>query len=160
MAAGALVPLIARRPATVGLVVAAASLYCASGVISIARTDPSQATAATQDAAFARLAREEHVNHGYTGYWDAAPITWGTRFHVLAYPVVNSGASLTRSIYGSESAWYTPHPHERTFLITDTAKPYMQSAPPTLGPPAAAIHVGSSYTFLVYNYDIASRIQP
>jgi hypothetical protein len=102
--------------------------------------------------------RQEHVDHGYTDYWDAAPITWKSRFHVLAYPTETCGTGICRFPNSYESAWYSPHSGERTFIITNTARPLMQAPPPSLRPPAATFRVGGSYTFLVYNFDIASRI--
>jgi hypothetical protein len=160
IAAAALMPLLARRPATIGLVVAAASVYCVSGLLSIARGEASPSIGVTQAEAdtFARLVRQEHVSHGYTDYWDAAPITWKSRFHVLAYPTETCGTGICHFPNSYDSAWYSPHSGERTFIITNTAKPQMQAPPPSLGPPAASFRVGASYTFLVYNFDIASRI--
>jgi uncharacterized membrane protein YqhA len=160
IAAAALMPLLARRREIIGLVVAAASVYCVSGLLSIARGEASPSIGVTQAQAdaFARLVRQEHVSHGYTDYWDAAPITWKSRFHVLAYPAEICGTGICRFPNSYDSAWYSPHDGERTFLITNTAKPQMGTPPPSLGPPAATFRVGTSYAFLVYNYDIASRI--
>jgi hypothetical protein len=160
IAAAALAPLLARRPETIGAVVVAASVYCLAGLISIARGEASRSIGVTQAQVdtFARLVRQEHVDHGYTGYWDAAPITWKSRFHVLAYPTLTCGAGICRFPLCYLAAWYSPHSGERTFLITDTAKQFMPAPPPSLGPPAATFRVGASYTFLVYNFDIASRI--
>lgn len=162
MAAAALVPLLARRRETIALVVAAASVYCVSGVISIARGEASQPSGVTEREVneFVRLAREEHVGHGYTGYWDASPITWKSRFRVLAYPAELCAAGICRFSLGTESSWYQPHGSKRSFLITDTTQPYMQAAPASLGPPAASFRVGSNYSFLVYDYDIAGKIPP
>jgi len=162
LAAAALVPLLARRRETVALVVAAASIYCVSGVLSIARGEASQPSGVTQQEVntFVRLAAATRAGHGYTGYWDASPITWKSRFRVLAYPARQCGAGICRFALGYDSSWYKPSGSTRSFLITDTAQPYMPSAPTTLGPPAASYRVDSKYTFLVYDYDIASKIQP
>jgi len=162
IAAAALVPLLARRRETVALLVAAASVYCASGVLSIARGEASPPSSVPQRAVneFVRLAGEQHVRHGYTGYWDASPITWNSRFRLLAYPAELCAAGICQFSLGTEASWYQPNGATRSFLITDTAKQYMTSAPATLGPPAASFRVGSTYTFLVYDYDIAKKIAP
>ena len=162
MAAAALVPLVARRREMMAVVVVAVSIYCISGLISIARGEASRSGGVTQSDVdtFASLARLDNVDHGYAGYWDAAPITWKSGFHVLTYPVEECRAGICRAYLGNDSAWYEPHGEERTFLITNTSRPGMESVPASLGPPAYAIRVGASYTFNVYDYDIASRIRP
>ncbi len=162
MAAAALVPLLARRPETMALVVVAASVYCVAGLVSIARGEASPPSAVPQQAVdrFVALAREERVDHGYTGYWDASPITWNSRFHVLAYPAQLCAAGICQFGLGTDSSWYRPNGSRRSFLITDTTKPYMRSAPASLGPPAASFHVDGNYTFLVYDYDVATKIAP
>jgi hypothetical protein len=162
IAAAALVPLLARRRETLALVVIAASVYCASGVLSIARGEASPPSAVPQLTVneFVRLAGEQHVRHGYTGYWDASPITWNSRFRVLAYPAEVCAAGICAFGLGYEASWYHADGATRSFLITDTAKPFMQSAPASLGPPAASFRVAPTYTFLVYDYDIATKMQP
>jgi len=162
MAAAALVPLLARRRETVALVVVAASVYCVAGVISIARGEASQPSGVPQQAVneFVLLARQEHVDHGYTGYWDASPITWNSRLQVLAYPAQVCAAGICQFGLGTDASWYKPNGSKRSFLITDTTQPYMQVAPASLGPPAASFRVGNNYTFLVYDYDIATKIAP
>jgi hypothetical protein len=149
IAGAALIPLLAHRRASVGPVVAAASLYSFSGVISITRGEasPSSGVTQTQADAFARLVWRERVDHGYTDYWDAAPITWKTRFHVLAYPAEACGPRICRFPEAYDSAWYPPRSGERTFIITDTARPEMHAAPASLGAPVASFRVGGSYTF-------------
>jgi hypothetical protein len=162
MAAAALVPLLARRREIVALVVVAASVYCFAGVLSIGRGEASQPSGVPQQAIneFVRLARKEHVVHGYTGFWDASPITWNSRFQVLAYPAELCAAGICRFSLGTDSSWYQPNGAKRSFLITDTTQPYMQGAPASLGRPAASFGVGGHYTFLVYDYDIATKIAP
>ncbi len=162
MAAAALVPLLARRRETIALVVAAASVYCVAALVSIARGEASQRSGVPQRDVneFVRLAAKEHVVRGYTGYWDASPITWNSRFQVLAYPAQLCAAGICQFSLGTDSSWYQPNGSKRSFLITDPTQPYMQSAPASLGPPAASFHVGANYTFLVYDYDIATKIAP
>jgi hypothetical protein len=156
MAAAALVPLLVRRRAGIVAVVTAAVVYCSAGVISIAGGEASHAGGITpaQADTFLRLAQQERVSSGYTGYWDAAPLTWETHFQLRVYPVQFCSTGICPFKLGSDSAWYIPRHQQRTFLITDPS-----SAPRSLGRPAAAFRVGSSYTFLVYDYDIASRIR-
>jgi hypothetical protein len=162
IAAAALLPLLARRRETVALVVIAASVYCIAGLVSIARGEASPPSAVPQQAVneFVARARQEHVDHGYTGYWDASPITWNSRFQLLAYPAEVCAAGICKFGLGTDSNWYRPSGSKRSFLITDTAQPYMPVAPASLGSPAASFRVGNNYTFLVYDYDIATKFAP
>jgi hypothetical protein len=165
IAAAALLPLQARSRMTTGLVTAAASVYCVSGVLSLASIQASlpQTFTAAQTDAFVRLARREDVKSGYAGWWQAPSLTWLTDFRLQAYPAVACGSGLCEFGLGSTSAWYSPHGHQRSFLITDVASSdagryYMPSAPKSLGRPIATFKVGERYRFVVYGYDIASRI--
>jgi hypothetical protein len=163
IAAAALAPLLARNRRSVAAVVAAASVYTACGVISIADGQASQTSGVTQAQAntFLRLARAEHVHIGYAGYWDAAPLTWKTHSKLLVYPATTCGTvSICRFRLGSTAAWYSPRLAKRTFLITDGDQPYMTSAPRSLGRPLATFNIDNEYTFVVYNYDIATRVKP
>ena len=141
MAAAALVPLLARRRETMALVVVAASVYCVAGVVSIGRGEASQPSGVPQQDVneFVRLARKEHVVRGYTGYWDASPITWNSRFRVLAYPAELCAAGICQFSLGTDSGWYRPNGSKRSFVITDPTQPYMQDAPASLGPPAGEL---------------------
>jgi hypothetical protein len=165
IAAMALLPLQARSRLTVALVVAAASVYCASGVVSLTTAEgslPPRFTAA-QVKTVLRLARQERVQFGYAGYWQASTLTWLTDFRLQVHPAVACGNALCQFAAASTSGWYRPHAHQRSFLITDTATTdagqfYMPFAPTSLGRPIATFTVGKSYDFVVYGYDIANRI--
>ena len=161
IAAAALAPLAVSRRSAVVAMVAAASIYGIGGMLSIADGEASHGPVAvtrSQVNTFVRLARAEHVMRGYTSYWDAAPLTWETHFRLLAFPAGPCDTGFCHTDVGYDSAWYTPHRGVHTFLITDNAKGGMPFRPSSLGPPLATFHVGREFTFLVYGYDIASRI--
>lgn len=160
IAAAALAPLLARRPASIALLVTAASVYCVFGITSIAGGSATQPVGVTQAQVnmFVRLARREHVKRGYASFWDASPITWKSNFDLLVYPAGPCPQGFCHAILGYDSAWYLPG-KQRTFLITDTARPGMPFRPPSLGPPAKTFRVGQTYEFLVYDYDIGGRVK-
>jgi hypothetical protein len=159
-AAGALAPFVARGGRRTAVIAVAATVYCASGLVVLAGgaalggSTPTQA----QANAFLALARKEHASHGYSGYWDAGPITWETDFKLPVYPVIRCGYGLCQMKNAEESAWYRRRHDGRTFLIIDTAKPWLHQAPLSLGAPVASFHVGRSYVFEVFDYEIANRM--
>jgi hypothetical protein len=141
-------------------------VYCIGGVLSLTTVQaslPQKVFTSAETNAFLRLARREHVKSGYAGWWQAPSLTWLTDFRLQAYPAVSCGTGLCEFGLGSTSAWYSPHGHRRSFLITDATSTdagqfYMPSAPKSLGRPIATFKVGESYDFVVYSYDIANRI--
>lgn len=164
-AGAALVPLLGTR-GTLGrtVVTAAVTLYAFTGWLGLAQqrlldsapASPSDGLAGT----VAKIARQEHLSVGYSGYWDAAPITWATHLRVKVYPVDDCDGN--QHLCGFElhimSNWYSPAPAMRTFLLSDPAYPAEPSAPtPDLGPPLAVHQIGA-VTMYVYPYNIASRL--
>jgi len=102
---------------------------------------------------------------GYSGYWDAAPVTWETHLRVKLYPIQSckppqgwchfDGAQI--------SSWYLPHAGRRTFLLTDTRAgvPLEVGQPPaSFGAPLASEVVGMGLTVFVYGHDIAADLGP
>jgi hypothetical protein len=165
-AAGALLPLLATGSAMRRVAVTTgAGVFALTGLIALAQ---GQVTANTGNfptdsvsGQVADVARREHLSIGYAGYWDAAPITWASRFRVKVYPVQVCPGDAQLCKFGIHyiSSWYTPRPHERTFLISDPTQPIAAPAVPSLGPPSAVYHI-AELTMYVYPYDIASRLQP
>jgi hypothetical protein len=159
-AAAALAPFLARGPRSAAVIAVAATIYCVSGLVAVAGSSAQASQTPTQAEAntFLALAKREHVSHGYSGYWDAGPITWETRFKLRVYPVRTCGPLLCRYPNASESVWYSHRHDGRTFVITDTSKPFLHRAPETLGTPVASFRVGRSYVFAVYDYEIVDRM--
>ena len=162
-AAAALVPLLAGRSALRrAAVTAGAVVFAFTGLVSLVQGtvagNPGHFPSYSVSAQVARIARLEHITIGYAGYWDAAPITWATRFAVKVYPVDACGARLCPFYLHYMSSWYTPRPGIRTFLISDPTQPVPAPAVPVLGTPSAVYHV-NELTMYVYPYDIASRMQ-
>jgi hypothetical protein len=159
IAVAALLPLLARRRWAIVALSAAASVYCLSGLASVATMQTTQGNSlrrvATQVAA---LARREHVTYGYGDYWDTVPLTLDSSFRLPAYPVQTCGKGICRFTACTLSSFYKVRPHTRSFLLADKRAFFLNRIPKTLGRPAATFQINSQYRLLVYNYDIASRI--
>jgi hypothetical protein len=164
-AAAAMAPVIAgRSPGWRALVTAGTVLLTFTGTVTLAQTGYGSAGTYALYDQVADIARTEHLAIGYADYWDAAPLTWSTRFRLRVYPVQNcipsSGPTLCWSSLHMISSWYVPRPRTRTFLITDSAQPSPPaSAQANLGKPVAEYRIGV-LTMYVYSYDIASKMIP
>ena len=163
-AAAAVIPVIAAgRVRTEAAAVIGTCVFALSGVIAMAKGTVTNDTDRFPTAAVAnqvwRLAVANHLQFGYSGYWDAAPITWAGHFRVRVYPVsvCVQNTHLCPFDLHTISSWYTPHPGVRSFLLTDSAIPLVPSPTPDLGRPSAVYHVGN-LTMYVYPYDLATRI--
>jgi hypothetical protein len=163
-AAAAVIPVIAAgRVRTEAAAVIGTCVFALSGVIAMAKGTVTNDTNRFPTAAVAnqvwRLAVANHLQFGYSGYWDAAPITWASHFRVRVYPVsvCVRNTHLCPFDLHTISSWYTPHPGARSFLLTDSAIPLVPSPTPDLGGPSAVYHVGN-LTMYVYPYDLATRI--
>jgi hypothetical protein len=109
-----------------------------------------------------RIADSNDLDHGYAGYWDAMPITLESDFKLLAYPIEPCGAVgyCPFHLHVIES-WYTPKPGVRTFYVVgdQSLMPPLAPPPASWGPPAKTIRVGHLTVYL-FDYDIASRLEP
>jgi hypothetical protein len=99
---------------------------------------------------------------GFSGYWDAAPVTWETDLHIKIYPI--QACSLTTGycpFYNNEiSSWYVDRSEAATFLVIDSQPddPLAVTAPPpAFGRPSSAASFGP-YAVYVYNHDLASDL--
>lgn len=162
-AAAALVPLLAvRGPAVRVAIAVGATIFALSGLVSLFKNEE----LASGSASYSLYHQVEHyldsrhLTVGYADYWDAAPIMWSTHFHIKAYPVQDCGPNLCWSYLHMITSWYTtPRPHQRTFLISDTAQPIPSVPTPNLGKAGSIQQIGP-LTVYVYPYDIASRMMP
>ena len=161
-AAAALVPLLGTGVVTRAIVTAGVVVYAFAGWLSLAqnRITPPASPNDQIINTIAQIARHEHLTVGYAGYWDAAPITWSTHMRLRVFPVDDCDGN--QHLCGFElhliTSWYTPRPHTRTFLLSDTTYPAVPSSPtPDLGKPLA-IHQIGPVTMYVYSYDIASKL--
>jgi len=110
-----------------------------------------------------RFASANGASVGYSGYWDAAPVTWEARLRVKVYPVAAcAGPARVCAFDGAQiSSWYAPRANTRTFLLTDTRPgvPLEVTAPPAaFGQPLAHALVGQGLTVFIYNHDIAADL--
>jgi hypothetical protein len=162
-AGAALVPLLAghsalRRTA----ITAGAAMFAFTGLVTLVEGQATASNGLPSDRVsgeVARIARREHLAFGYAGYWDAAPITWGTHFRVKVFPVQACGnQQLCIAPIHYISSWYTPRPGLRTFLISDPTQAIAAPPVPGLGKPSAEFHI-EQVTMYVYPYDIASRLK-
>jgi hypothetical protein len=162
-AAAALVPLLGSRSTLARVAVTAAvTVYAFTGWLALAqeRIGPPASPSDQLANAVLKFSREEHLAVGYSGYWDAAPITWAARFGVKVFPVQECDGN--QHLCGFElhiiTSWYKPRPGARSFLLSDPAYPSVPSAPtPDLGKPIAVHQIGQVMMY-VYPYDIASRL--
>jgi len=165
-AAAAVIPAVAaRRPVWLAAALAGTCIFALGGTISMAQKHPAripiQAPEPRVIPAVQRIAAREHLRIGYAGYWDAAPVTWGTHYRVQVYPVsvCDRGAHLCPFDLHVISSWYQPRPGIRSFLLTDGRTRLLLKPTPDLGPPSAVYHLGQA-TMYVYPYDLAQRLAP
>jgi hypothetical protein len=161
-AAAALLPLAAaqssRRQAAV---VAGTCVFAFTGLVGLLEGHATENTvhwpAGHLDGQVMAIARREHLDIGYAGYWDAATITWGTHLTVKVFPIQPCGNQYCPFYEHYISSWYTPRPGIRSFLLADSvvalSTPYM----PQLGKPSAVYSIGQ-LTMYIFPYDIASHI--
>jgi hypothetical protein len=133
------------------------------GIVQLHRGQYDDQGLAPSDAEIAALERfvENHdLDHGYAGYWDAAPITYLSDFDALTYPVGRcgpAGRDFCQFSLHTIDAWYRPVPGARTFFVYDTRDiPVNPGAPPARwGRPLAQAADGHLRLF-AYDYDLAS----
>jgi hypothetical protein len=146
-------------------VTAGTAVFALTGVVSLwqghATTNTGNFPTGYTDGLVAKIAKREHLTVGYAGYWDAAPITWGTHMGVKVYPVSVCDGEKYLCPFDLHyiTSWYVPRANERTFLISDPTQPVAAPAVPSLGTPSAVYHI-AELTMYVYPYDIASRLAP
>ncbi|HVE68565.1 MAG TPA: hypothetical protein VNB64_08295 [Solirubrobacteraceae bacterium] len=154
----------AAHPTSRAVVAAGVSLVVAGGVAGLVRGDLQDQVIASGDLSgpLERLARAEGVEHGYAGYWTAAPVTWQTRTRLRLYPVRTCTGSPTLCPYPFHRIdnWYKPRSGEGSLLVVDPRQT-QAGAPtgpdPAFGPPRRTVRVDHA-TVYVYGYDIASRL--
>ena len=125
VAVGALLPLLALRNHVWNVAVTAG--VCAFALIASYQVirnpfQPQLKFPTPQQAqALARFAKAEHVKYGYTGYWDAADLTWMSRFDVKVYPVSQcTSQKLAICPFNiGISSWYKPRPNTNSMLVID-----------------------------------------
>lgn len=108
----------------------------------------------------AQLVEREGLDHGYSGYWTAANVTFASRFAAKTYPVQPCGAGVCAFRLHRLDAWYVPREGVRTFYAVDELAPEPRVGPPPAEwDPVKNVQLGQLLVY-VFNYDIASRIQP
>jgi hypothetical protein len=163
-AAAAVVPVVAvRRRATEALAVAGTCVIALAGIVSLAQGTNTRNTGGFPSKAvagqIAAIAAREGAQVGYSGYWDAAPITWAANFRVKVYPVsiCDRGEHLCRFDLHYIDNWYTPRTAVKSFLLGDPSLALVPGPTPDLGRPSGVFRVGR-ITMYVYPYDIATRV--
>jgi hypothetical protein len=108
----------------------------------------------------AQLVDAERLDHGYSGYWSAASLTFQTRFEARVYPVRGCAAGACPFDLHRMEAWYAPRPGVRSFYVVDTAAPEPRAPePPAAWGAERMVAIGALRVF-VYPYDVASRLGP
>jgi hypothetical protein len=162
----ALVVIVYGRIATTGLALLAAG--CAIlGCIGLARgnytpriDEPPNGREADLVAQFAE---ENDLDHGYAGYWDAAPISVQSGFDVRVYPIEPCGPQVdTYCQFHSHQieAWYEPQSGVRTFFVVNRQglAPATRPPPAKWGRPFETAQLGD-LTVYAYDYDISSQFE-
>jgi len=96
-----------------------------------------------------------HLTYGIGGYWQASSVTLDSSSQVTIAAVMPR--NFQRYLWECSYAWYFPHVHTATFLVTDSA-PGLNNWIPNpaavvgYGKPAHVYHVGT-YTVLVYRHE-------
>jgi hypothetical protein len=143
------------------------ALVALSGLASLARRDlqdnPAGYPTGGVSGQIAQLVADERLDHGYAGYWDAAPITWQTKAQALVYPIEPCIPGVPRKgfcpfPFHRIDSWYRPTEDVRTFLVIDPTQPGVHEADPRFGQPDRIEQIGQ-LEVRVYGYDIASRLR-
>ena len=160
-----LLPLVALRwPFARFAVTAGVAVVGIASAVALARGDATDNRANWPDGflqgELRKTLQAEGLKVGYAGYWDAAPITWGTHQQLEVYPVYAcNGTTLCRFYFHNISSWYTPRPNTKTYLVLDPSQPLVTAPDPNMGKPLKVLTVNRLKVF-VYGYDIASRFGP
>ncbi len=97
------------------------------------------------------------------GYWDAAPLTWGSEFAMRVNPVrmCDDEGRPCPFEFHRISTWYRPRTGRRSMLIVDRTIRALAVTrlDPKLGAPAAVRRVGQ-LEVAIYDDDIARRFGP
>jgi hypothetical protein len=111
----------------------------------------------------ARFAADNNLDHGYAGYWDAAPISVQSGFDVRVYPIEPCGPNVdTYCPFHSHQieAWYEPKTGVRSFFVINRQglEPATLPPPAKWGRPFKTAQLGD-LTVYAYDYDISSQFQ-
>ena len=162
-AVAVVIPVVCVRKPLLSLIVYLGTcLYGLSGVIGMVQGQVFTVAVGlpTQSAMNAVIgyAKQHDLQLGYSGYWDAAPITWASHTRLEVYPVTTCGSTICPYYEHTISSWYT-QPATRSFLLTDSELPLVPNPPSGLGRPVATYAV-DELTMYVYDYNIATKIGP
>jgi len=168
VALAALLGILATAPLTRVALVLAVALFGALNIhAELATGVPPFGSGPDQRLAGAieRYALAHGASVGYTGYWDAAPVTWETHLRVQLYPIQACGfPSGWCQFYNNQiSSWYVPRAGTRTFVLTD-ARPgiplQVTAPPPSFGRPIAQANLGEGLAIYIYSSDVAAHLSP
>jgi hypothetical protein len=165
-AVAALVPLLMRSgPIARWLIPVGVSVSFLASIVGLNShyVDAGEPHLAAYASMVVKLAEARHVTNGYAGYWDAASLTWSSRGHVTARPVVDCATeagepTLCPFVAETVPAWYRPK-RGPSFLILEAGEHFLPEVPPILGRPVA-VYTSGPITMYFYSYDIASRLEP
>jgi hypothetical protein len=137
------------------IVVGASTMHFATHRPQLSAADPNPVE---RDAAIIRSFAAKHgVTHGYGPFWDAAAISWHSRFALTVYPVQACGPANCRFSLGTASDWYVPKGGP-TILVTDSQLPGQPAVDPVYGEPIATL-THDTFTVRVYRTDIGTLIR-
>src|SRR5919106_4374310 len=161
-----LIVIVYGRPAITGLALLAA-LCAVMGCWTLERGLYTPATGeppTVQEADLVgRFAAENHLDHGYAGYWDAAPISVQSDFKARVYPIELCGPNVNTycPFYLHQiEAWYQPKQGVRSFFVVNglPLEPATRPPPAAWGRPFKTAQLGD-LTVYAFDYDISSHFQ-
>jgi hypothetical protein len=114
-------------------------------------------------AGLERFVERNRLDHGYTGYWDAAPATYLSDYRALTYPIAvcaSPAPGFCPFNLHTMDSWYQPKAGVRTFFVYDTRDVPVNPGPPPRrwGPPTARARDGSLRLY-AYGYDVATVLK-
>jgi hypothetical protein len=114
-------------------------------------------------AGLERFVERNGLDHGYAGYWDAAPVTYLSDFRARTYPLAACGPparGFCKFNLHTMDSWYQPKPGTRTFFVYDMRDLPVNPGPPPRrwGRPLARARDGSLRLY-AYPYDIAAVLK-
>jgi hypothetical protein len=166
LSVAAVVPLlISTRLVVRWLVIAGVSIFFAAGLLGLAGSSHyfnGLPAAARYESTIEAIAKRYRASTGYAGYWEASSVTWSTGNRVVVRPLMlcrnPTGADICPFYMERVPSWYLLK-QRKTFLLVDSAEPWLDEPPEGLGRPVAVYGFGTIRMY-IYPYDIASRLGP
>jgi hypothetical protein len=161
-----LIVIVYGRPAVAGLALLAAGcavLGCLALERGLYTPGTGEPPTGREAELVAQFVAENDLDHGYAGYWDAAPIAVQSDFNARVYPIEPCGPNVdTYCPFHSHAIenWYVPKRGVRTFLVVNGTPidPATSPPPASWGRPFKTAQL-DDLTIYAFDYDISSHFQ-